>query len=95
MWFINKVVKSYLDKQFDSQGQIEQNTDKDIRYFKLPYIGKYSKIAKERINTMIKKHCKDIDIRLIFTTSKIKDSFSTKDKFKAFSRTSKFIYKFV
>ena len=32
---------------------------------------------------------------LIFTTSKIKDSFSTKDRLSSFSQSSKVIYKFV
>ena len=95
MWLINSTVKLYLDKQFVSQNEISQNVEKQIRYFKLPYIG-YSKIAKDlRIKTMVEQHCMNIDTRLIFTTSKIKDSFSTKDRLSSFSHSSKVIYKFL
>ena len=65
----------------------------DVRYFKLPYIGKYSVITRQKIADMIKRYCKNIDVRLIFTTSKIKDSFSCKDKLD-FSQKASVVYKF-
>ena len=45
---------------------------------------------------MVKRYYKDnININLIFNTSKIKDSFSNKDKFTSFDHASQVIYKFV
>ena len=61
----------------------------------MPYIGKYSNTVKSKIKDIVKKYCKDIDIRLIFTTGKVRDSFSCKDKLSSFAHTSKVIYKFV
>lgn len=44
---------------------------------------------------MVKKYCKNIGVKLMFTTFKLKDSFSCKDSLSSFSHTSKVIYKFV
>ena len=96
MWLIDKTVKGYLNKHFDKKVEsVEEELNIDIRYFKLPFIGKYSDTFKIKLNDMIKKYCKNIDVKLIFTTCKLKDSFSCKDSLTSFSHTSKVIYKFV
>ena len=95
MLLINKVLKNYLHKQYTKNNNTESANDIDLRYFKLPYIGKHSIVLKQRIKDVMKKFCKNIDARLVFTTSKIKDSFSAKDKFNSFDHISKVIYKFV
>ena len=40
----------------------------EIRYIKLPYIGKFSGIAKNKIMKLVKQFCKsDCEIRIVFT----------------------------
>ena len=61
--------------------------------FKLPYTGLYAKIAQNKINKLIYKFCKNIDIKIVYTSSKICDYFSTKDQFTG-AHTSRVVYKF-
>ena len=75
---IDRIVREFLDKKFMSSYVEEQNVEK--HYFVLPYIGDYSTYTKKRIMKIYKKFCKlDKRVRLIFSTSKIKNYFSTKD----------------
>ena len=50
------------------------------RYFKLPFIGQFSSLTKNRLNKIVIKFCKDnIYIKVIFTPFKIGSMFSSKD----------------
>ena len=96
MWIINKVVKSYLNHKIPQKDIAVENVENiNIRYFKLPFIGKYSMTVKSKINDLVRKYCKSIDVKLIFTTCKIRDSFSNKDRLTGFSYTTNVIYKYV
>ena len=92
-FLISKTIKTYLNKKMSCQ-LVTDNTDKpDLRYFKLPYTGLYAKIAQNKINKLIYKFCKNIDIKIVYTSSKICDYFSTKDQFTG-AHTSRVVYKF-
>lgn len=43
---------------------------------------------------MVNRYCTDIDIKLVFTGSKLKDSFSCNDRFSSFSHAALVVYKF-
>ena len=90
---IDKCIKRYLDNT-NKDKQNEQVEVKDIRYVTLPYIGHYSNFAKCKINKLVKQFCKkELQIRLVFNTCKLKSYFSNKDRLpKAF--TSSVIYEF-
>ena len=46
----------------------------------MPYIGEFSDTTKRRINNLYKRFCKtDKKIQIVFSVSKIRDYFSTKD----------------
>ena len=47
-YIIEKVIKNYLNKKFESEEQNDNNTF-DERYFKLPYIGKFSSLTKGKL----------------------------------------------
>ena len=53
---INKVTKKYLNLKLDKR-PLENNTEKktDIRFFKLPYIGKYANNAQKKIQNLFAK----------------------------------------
>ena len=65
------------------------------RYYKLPFIGKYSTQVSEKIKILIKKYCKPTtNIRLIFTSAKISSYFSLKDAITK-HMTPYIVYKFI
>ena len=96
MWIIDKTIKSYLNKKIIHEEKAIENVEaQEIRYFKLPYIGKYSMTVKNKVNEMVKKYCKSINVKLIFTTCKTRDSFSNKDRLIGFRYTTNVVYKYV
>ena len=78
-FLINKVIKKYLDYKFsNNQNQLKDTFD--IHHFKLPYIGSLSHFIKNKLLKLCKEFCKEnVDVKLIFTSFKIKDYFSYKD----------------
>ena len=73
---IDKEIKNYLDSLY----QPKEHTLSDIsRYFKLPFTGKYSAYTKSKLNKIISKYCREVSIKLVFTTFKIGSVFSCKD----------------
>ena len=60
-----------------------------IKHYKLPYIGKHSEQVQK-----CKQFCKDADFKIVFTSFKINNYFSTKDKTPYFLK-SFLVYKFV
>jgi hypothetical protein len=64
------------------------------RYYKLPFIGKFSSFTQKKINKIIGKFCKEnVKIKVIFTPFKIGSMFSTKDLIPR-SLKSQVVYKF-
>ena len=54
---------------------------KETRYYKLPYIGCYSRLVRGKINSLVKDYCTGkINVKLIFSTFKVGQYFSLKDK---------------
>ena len=92
---INKVTKKYLNLKLDKRA-LENNTEvkTDTRFFKLPYIGKYSNIAQKKIQNLVKAFCKGIDVKVVLTPFKISSKFSYKDPL-PFHLQSFIVYKFV
>jgi len=48
-------------------------------YLKIPYIGRFSGIAQNRLRKLVQRFCKPVDIKLVFSTFKIKSLFNVKD----------------
>ena len=77
---IDRTFKRYLDGSF-SQKSRNTNDDNNTRYFKLPFVCHYSKIAKLKLRQLTKRFCKsDLTIKLVFTSFKIQNMFSVKDR---------------
>ena len=45
-------------------------------YFKIPYIGHFSGVAQQRARKFINRFCKLIEIKFVYSTSKIKNVFN-------------------
>ena len=92
-FLIDKVSKKYLNYKFSSnQNQLKDTFD--VHYFKLPYFGNLSHHIKSKLSKLFKDFCKEnVNIKLVFTSFKIKNHFSYKDPnpndFKSF-----LVYKF-
>ena len=52
-----KVVKNYLSDQYNSKESLNK---KEGHYFKLPYLGFFSRHTHNKIKRIIKKLCKDV-----------------------------------
>ena len=62
-------------------------------YYKLPYLGRFSTVAQSKIRRLVNRYCNDLDIKLVFTTFKLRNIFSVKDSVSRELR-SRVIYKF-
>ena len=72
---IDNIVKHYLNKNSNTNGSgnaLSQNNSISFRYFNLPYIGNFSKLADINIKTLYKNFCSDFKIKLVFSFFKIK-----------------------
>ena len=75
------LLNNYLCKFFnhDNLPQDGQTKKGSTLFFKLPFIGPFSRATQRRIKVITKKYCKDLDIRLVFTSYKLKNTFVVKD----------------
>ena len=48
-------------------------------YVKIPYVGHFLGVAQRRMRKLINQVCKPIDIKLVYSTFKIKTLFNRKD----------------
>ena len=78
------------EKPFENKTEVKTDT----RFFKLPYISKYSNIAQKHIQNFLKTFCRDIDIKNVLTPFKISNKFSYNDLL-PFHLQSFMVYKFI
>ena len=70
----------YLNKPSDQKSR-NVNDENNTRYFKLPFIGRYSTITELKLRQLLKRFCEtDLNVKLVFTSFKIKNTFSFKDR---------------
>ena len=79
--------------RFVEPPQVVENIAPRVRYFKLPYVGKFSDLTKVKLQNIVKKYCKSVSIKIVFTSLKIQNFFSAKDKVPDTLR-SNVVYKF-
>ena len=94
---IDNVIKKYLQNAINKTNTGSMSVEMpntETRYFKLPFIGIYSKVAKNKIEKLCKKVCKNVKVKLVFTSDKLRQTFSYKDSYPSVL-ISKVVYKFV
>ena len=89
----DKIVKPYIDKIHYNNNNVSSEVNK-LRYFKLPYIGKYSEQVQKKIWKLCQQYCKENNVKIVFTSFKISNYFSVKDATLCFLK-SFLVYKFV
>ena len=83
MNFIDREIKSYLEKQFNIEPPKVSNTIK-FNYYKLPYIGHFSKTTKQKLKKICDQYCKDLSVKIVFTPFKVGHLFVSKMQFPNF-----------
>ena len=66
----------------------------EARYFKLPFIGIYSKVTQNKIEKLCKRFCKNAKVKLVFNSDKLCQTFRYKDSDPSVL-SSKAVYKFL
>ena len=94
-WVIDKIIHSYVSKKMNpSNGQIDSPNSGKSHFYKLPYVGRFSKIAQTKLRKLLKRYCKaDLDVKLVFSMFKLRNMFSVKDTVPQ-SLRSPVVYKF-
>ena len=62
-------------------------------FYKLAYLGRFSTVAQSKMRRLVNHYCHDLDIKLVFTTFRLRNLFSVKDPVHGELR-SRVIYKF-
>ena len=94
---IDNVIKKYLQINIINKkniGCVSGKTPSIKRYFKLPFIGMYSKVTQNKIEKLCTKFCKNVKVRVVFTSDKSYLIF-IKDFIQVFSVQRSFINLFV
>ena len=82
---IDKCVYRYLNTAIDRYGSTRTPPSSNITsqgkqyFYKLPYLGRFSAVAQRKIRRLVNSYCNDLDIKLVFTTFKLRNLFSVKD----------------
>ena len=71
---IDNQIKTFLDKQFTVDSGTTSEKQKTLHY-SLPYIGHFSHVTKKKLRHICERFCKDIDIKIAFSSLKL-SSFS-------------------
>ena len=94
---IDNVIKKYLQNAVNKANTGSMPVEMpniETRYFKLPFIGMYSKVTQNKIEKLCKRFCKSAKVKLVFTSNKLRQTFSYKDSYPS-ALSSKVVYKFV
>ena len=86
---INRVVKSYLN----NAQTFTSTNDTSTIYFKLPFLN-ISNFTQRKVRMLAKKYCKNLNIKLAFSSFKIKNLITVKDCVPR-SLRSCVVYKFI
>ena len=81
---IDNVIKKYLQNTINKTNTGSMTVEMpniERRYFKLPFIGMYSKVTQNKIEKLCKRFCKNVKVKLVFTSNKLSHTFSYKDSY--------------
>ena len=75
---IDNVIKKYLQNtvnKTNTESMPVEMPNIETRYFKLPFIGMYSKVTQSKIEKLCKRSCKRAEVKLVFTNNKLRQTF--------------------
>jgi len=95
---IDKCIYRYLNTAIDRYGSTQtppssNTTSQGKQYFYNTLFRPFSTVAQSKIRHLVNRYCNDLDIKLVFTTFKLRNLFSVKDSVPR-ELLSRVIYKF-
>ena len=90
---VERVIRQYITKTQTLPNTPVSPPSNSTHFFKLPYIGPFSILAQNRLRKLLKRYCNDLDVKLAFSSFKIRNMFSVKDPVPVELR-SNVVYKF-
>lgn len=74
---IEKVINQYTTRAHNgSRGNTQSQSSAYVQYFKLAYVGSFSTEARRKQRKLASHFCRDLDIKLVLTSFKIRNMFS-------------------
>ena len=61
MTLVSKVMSDYPYEKDNDPAVESGDEETDLRYFKLPYIGQYSTLVKQKLKNLVIQNCEKID----------------------------------
>ena len=92
-FILDKIIKAYINKIHYNNNKVSSEINK-LRYFKLPYIGKYSEQVQKKITKLCKQYCNENNVKIVFTSFKKSNYFSVKNAPTYFLKAFQ-VYKFI
>ena len=92
---VEKVINRYVSRATirpSASSQVQQAVS--TYYFKIPYVGSFTREAKKRLRKHVQRYCTNIEIKLAFSSFKVGSMFSAKDPV-PFDLRSRVVYKFL
>ena len=77
-----KVINRYVSRAIirpSASSQVQQAVS--TYYFKLPYVGSFTREAQKRLRKLVQDYCTNIEIKLAFSSFKVGSMFSVKEHF--------------
>ena len=90
---VERVIRRYITKTQTPPNILVSPPSNSTHFFKLPYVGPFSILAQNRLRNLLKRYCNDLDVKLAFSSFKIRNMFSVKDPVPVELR-SNVVYKF-
>ena len=81
---IGNIIKKYLQNAINKTNTGSMSVEIpniETWYFKLPFIGMYSKVTQNKIEKLCKRFCKNVKVKLVFTSDKLRQTFLYKDSY--------------
>ena len=78
-YLINKEIKKLLENKFTTKENTNiDHNNKSVSYYKLTYIGSYSKSTEKKIYELCKTFCKNTNVKIVSSSFKLQDLFCSK-----------------
>ena len=94
---IDNAIKKYLYNAINKTNTGSTSAEmpnNEKRYFKLPFLGMYSKVTQNKIEKLCKRFCENVKVKVVFTSAKLSQTFSYKGSYSSVL-DSKVVYKCV
>ena len=76
---VERVIRLYITKTQTLLNIPASPPSNSTQLFKLPYVGPFSIVAQNRVRKLRKGYCNNLDVKLAFSSFKIRNMFSVKD----------------